>query len=36
MGLSPEVRYSVILMATTSGSVLAWRRKASTELRKLA
>ena len=31
MGLSPEVRYSVSLMASTAGSLAAWRMSAPTE-----
>ena len=36
MGLSPEVRYSVILMARTCRSVEAWRTNSSTVVRKLS
>jgi hypothetical protein len=36
MGLSPEVRYSVILMASTLGSMAAWRTNSSTVVRKLS
>ena len=32
IGLSPEVRYSVILMASTRGSSAAWSMNASTEV----
>ena len=32
MGLSPDVRYSVCLMARTSGSRDAWVMKASTDV----
>ena len=32
MGLSPEVRYRVCLMASTSGSAAAWAMKASTDV----
>ena len=32
IGLSPPVRYSVCLMASTSGSSAAWPTKASTEV----
>ena len=32
MGLSPEVRYSVCLMARTSGSAAAWAMNASTDV----
>ena len=34
IGLSPEVRYSVCLMASTWGSTAAWRMKACTESAK--
>ena len=34
MGLSPDVRYSVILMASTCGSTDAWRMNSSTVVRK--
>jgi hypothetical protein len=36
MGLSPDVRYSVILMASTWGSTAAWRTNSSTVVRKLS
>ena len=36
MGLSPDVRYSVILIASTWGSVDAWRTNSSTVVRKLS
>ncbi len=34
IGLSPEVRYSVCLMASTSGSAAAWAMNASTDVVK--
>jgi hypothetical protein len=36
MGLSPDVRYSVILMASTCGSTDAWRTSSPTEVLKLS
>ena len=36
MGLSPEVRYSVSLIASTLGSRAAWRMNSSTEVEKLS
>ena len=34
IGLSPDVRYSVCLIASTSGSAAAWAMNASTEVAK--
>ena len=36
IGLSPDVRYSVILMVRTRGSSDAWRMNSSVEVAKLS